>query len=102
MRDLAFLAVCFGLGTVGALVFCVVFYRGLPEWRAVRARFAEQRRASTPYGRVLYPLFLFGVLLLCAAFVGTIDRSVRSALGFALVQLPIHVLLYVFPSLRAK
>ncbi len=63
----------------------------------MRGDFIRQQRESTVYGRVLYPLFIVGLLLVGSVFIGLVDRSVRSAVGWGLAEFPILAAIAFLP-----
>lgn len=94
MSTPAYLLLWFAVGVVGTFVLWVIHARGHPRLSTLRADFAAKQRDSTPYGRVLYPLFLAGMVVALASVVGLIDGSVRGAAAAVLWLLPLMVFTY--------
>jgi hypothetical protein len=92
----AFLLFCLCFGVLAAFAWLVWRYRGMPSLGAMRTDFERQQSESTPQGRVLYPIYVAGLLGAGAAFVGLMERSAWDAAGWALALGPL-LLMYFLP-----
>ncbi len=97
MSTPAFLLFCLCFGVLAGFASLVWRYRGVPSLRAVRSDFERQQREATRYGRLLYPAYVVGLLLLGAAIVGFVERSARGAAGWVLVMAPLLLVSYFLP-----
>jgi len=93
----AYLLFCLCFGVLVAAVWLLWRYRSLPSIGTIRGDFARQQRESTPYGRVLYPLFVAGLLVLGATAAGIVERAARGAVGFALGFGPLMLVGWLLP-----
>ncbi len=97
MSTPAFLLFCLCFGVLAAFAWLVWRYRGVPSLAVMRSDFERQWRESSRRGRLLYPLFLAGLLLFFAVIAGATERSVRGSVGFALGLGPLMLAGWLLP-----